>query len=92
MLTEMPDRSIADQLQRQLRDAQSEHISAIAKFNELMSQVPTGDPNPDASLTIQRVAEQSRAALRNYMHALDRYIDFVIRGIVPEDLKRSVRG
>ena len=85
----MPDISIADQLQKELTHAQEEHLAAIGRFNDVMKHLPSGDPHPDASLTVQRAGEDSRAALRRYMRALDRSTDYFVRGIVPEDLKRS---
>jgi hypothetical protein len=85
----VPDISVTDQLQKELNRAQEEHLAALGRFNALMRSLPTGDPNPDASTRVQQLAQEARAALRRYMHALDRSIDFLVRGIVPDDLKRT---
>ena len=85
----MPDISVADQLQKELTRAQEEHLAAIGRFNEIMRHIPSGDPHPDASLKVQKAGEESRAALRRYMRALDRSTDFLVRGIVPDDLERT---
>lgn len=85
----MAEISVADLLQKELIRAQEEHLASIGRFNEIMRQIPSGDPHPDASLRVQKAGEESRAALRHYMRALDRSTDFLVRGIVPDDLKRT---
>ena len=85
----MSNTSIADQLQKELTRAQEEHLSAIGRFNDLMRRLPSGYPHPDASLIIQKAGDDSRSALRRYMRVLDRSTDFLVRSIVPEDLKRG---
>jgi hypothetical protein len=78
---------IAALLHCQLNDARLRHLAASEHFNDLIAGVPTGTPEPDASLQIQQSAASARAALHHYMKALERSADFMVRGIVPEDLQ-----
>ena len=82
---------IAKLLLDQLNDARHKHLEASGKFNQLIADVPSGTPDPDASLQIQQAAALARTALQGYMKALERSADFMVRGIVPEDLKPTQR-
>ena len=85
----MPDIGIADKLQKQLTEAQSEHVYAFARFKEVMRAVPTGYPTPDASLILRQVANESRSALRRCVYAMERCTDFWVHGTVPDDLRAA---
>ena len=79
-----PDRAkIAARLSVELNEARLKHIAASELFNRLIANIPTGTPHPDASLEIQQTAALARAALHEYMKAMERSTDFMVRGIVP---------
>ena len=75
---------IAVRLSAELNDARLKHIAASELFNRLIASVPTGTPNPDASLEIQQTAALARAALNEYMKAMERSTDFMVHGVVPD--------
>jgi hypothetical protein len=78
---------IAKVLVDQLNEARHKHLAASQKFNLLIADVPSGTPDPDASVQIQQAAAEARTALHEYMKAMERSADFMVNGIVPEDLK-----
>jgi hypothetical protein len=78
---------IAKVLLDQLNDARHKHLAASQKFNLLIADVPSGTPEPDASLQIQKAAAEARTALQDYMKAMERSADFMVHVIVQVDLK-----
>uniref|UniRef100_Q01RI4 Uncharacterized protein n=1 Tax=Solibacter usitatus (strain Ellin6076) TaxID=234267 RepID=Q01RI4_SOLUE len=73
-------------LWNELEKARYEQATASARFDLLVKEVPTGIPDPDVSLRIQKATQQANAALLQYMRVLKRFTDFTLYGIVPEDL------
>ena len=70
-------------------DATAEKNEAFDCFEIVMGQFPSGLPHPDGS---QRIANSSQAlssARKKVMTAHTRLSEFLDRGTVPEDLKRS---
>ena len=59
------------------------------KFLDLMCQVPNGLPHPDGAQLIRNVCHELFIARKEMMTAHRRLDDFIKRGIVPEDLRRS---
>ena len=45
-------------------------------------------PPPDGAAALIQASRTHRAALENYSNALRRFTDFVVSGIVPDDLKK----
>ena len=62
---------------------------ASEAFEIVMGQFPSGLPSPNGSQRIKDASEQLSMARRGMMTAHNRLNDFLARGIVPEDLKRS---
>jgi hypothetical protein len=80
-----PDRcKIAVRLHAELNEARLKQIAASGRFNHLIASVPTGTPEPDASLEIQQTAALARAALHEYMKAMQRSADFMVHDIIPD--------
>jgi len=73
-------------LSRQLQIAQREHMNAMKVLDEIVSAVPSGLPHPDGAFRVEQVGREYRRALASYRNALHRYTDFVLHGIIPEDL------
>ena len=59
------------------------------KFLDLIRQVPNGLPHPDGAQLIRNVCRELFIARTEMMTAHRRLDDFIKRGIVPDDLKRS---
>ena len=60
---------------------------ASEAFNQVMRDAGTGIPVPDSSLRIRKVADEYNSACESFFGALKRWNDFLISGIVPDDLK-----
>jgi len=54
-----------------------------------MGKIPSGFPHSDGSQHIHNVSHELSTAGKDLMRAHTRLNDFLSRGIVPEDLKRS---
>ena len=70
----------------ELEKVRYEQVIASARFDQLVTAGPSGPRHPDGSLLIQKAAREANAALLQNMHALKRFTDFTLWGIVPEDL------
>ena len=62
---------------------------ASQAFFESMGKIPGGFPHPDGSQHIHNVSIELSTARKDLMKAHTRLNDFLSRGIVPEDLKRT---
>uniref|UniRef100_Q01PA2 Uncharacterized protein n=1 Tax=Solibacter usitatus (strain Ellin6076) TaxID=234267 RepID=Q01PA2_SOLUE len=69
----------------ELEKARYEQANASARFDLQVKEVPTGIPDPDVSLRIQKATQQANAALLQYMRVLKRFTDFTLYGAIPED-------
>ena len=63
--------------------------AALAKFNEVIDQFPGHLSNPDSSQRVQIASSKLIAARKEMGRAENRLYDYLSRGIVPEDLKRT---
>jgi hypothetical protein len=70
----------------ELMAAQSRHNAASKRLDCLVKEVPSGLPHPDGAHRIRTAGREANVALREHMHALKRYTDFLLHGIVPDDL------
>jgi len=59
------------------------------EFKATISDIPSGLPHPDGSQRIQNTSRKLAAALRQRQRAHNNLNDYLNRGIVPKDLKRS---
>jgi hypothetical protein len=50
--------------------------------------IPTDANYPDLTATIRAAGADRRSALQAYALALKRFTDFVVEGVVPDDLKK----
>ena len=59
------------------------------EFNAVTSDVPSFIPHPDGTQRIHNASHRLTEARNAMMKAHDRLNDYLERGTVPEDLKRS---
>ena len=70
-------------------DATAEKNEASDEFDIVMGHFPSGLPHPDGSQRIANSSQRLSIARKKAMIAHTRLTDFLDRGIVPKDLKRS---
>jgi hypothetical protein len=70
-------------------DATAEKNEASDYFEVVIGQFPSGLPHPDGSQRIANSSQRLLSARKKVMTAHTRLSDFLDRGRVPEDLKRS---
>jgi hypothetical protein len=58
-------------------------------FEAVVADVPSGSPHPDGTQRIHNASRKLSAARQEMMRAYERLHDFLIRGIIPEDLKKT---
>jgi len=63
--------------------------AASEEFSSTMGSIPSGLPQPDGTQRIRNASNALTTARKEMMRAYSRFNDFLNRGIVPEDLKRS---
>jgi hypothetical protein len=63
--------------------------AANQTFSDIISKFPTGLPHPDGVQRIKKASMELDVARKEMMKAHTRLNDFIERGIVPDDLKRS---
>jgi predicted urease superfamily metal-dependent hydrolase len=81
--------SIIALLSEDLRIATLIAEETVIEFNEVVGEVPSGIPHPDGTQRLHNAADQMRMARNKMAKAHNRLDDYLRRGIVPEDLKRS---
>ena len=77
------------ELAKTLSEAKLRTDAAFKEFTTLINGIPSGLPQPDGAQRIQNAAVSLRVAQRNQVTALNRLREFLEKGIVPDDLKRS---
>jgi len=74
---------------QELIDATAENHEASDCFEVVMGQFPSGLPHPDGSQRIKNSSQRILSARKKVTAAHTRLSDFLDRGRVPDDLKRS---
>lgn len=82
--------SIQKRLRGDLVEANERYAQAEKAFTDIVSNVPSGIPSPDGTLRIRQISEERRTASEAYRKASERYSDFVLRGIIPQDSEEPV--
>jgi hypothetical protein len=83
------DTEIRNTLHWELQAAEERFKAALGAINNVTNDIPSGLPHPDGSQRIRNIyleASTTRAAMAK---AHNRLNDYLAKGIVPEDLKRS---
>ena len=70
-------------------EATARNNDATREFEAVMGQFPSGVPHPDGAQRIKNASSSLTIARKEKMKAHNRLNDYLGRGIVPEDLKRS---
>ena len=83
----------SEQIRRTLVDQIAEATARVSeanrKFSQTMDTFPSGLPHPDGVQRIQNASHELAVARKEMMTAHKRLTEYLERGIVPEDLKRS---
>ena len=74
-------------LLQRLTDARERAKAASDVFAEAMRDVPSGIPHPDGPRRIHNVSRDLSYARQEVLMAHTRLNDFLIRGVVPEELE-----
>jgi hypothetical protein len=74
-------------LARDLAAAKRRNIVAGEAFQTVIKDVPSGIPSPDGEYRITLAGAEHSEALQDLYRTLVRFNDFVVHGIIPEDLK-----
>ena len=75
-------------LQQELKAATARAVEALGVFLAMMAAMPSGLPQPEDSLRLQSALRKQAVAREEVMRANSRLSDFLISGIVPEDIQR----
>jgi hypothetical protein len=76
-------------LLQELVAATARSNEASRQFDDVMGRLPSGIPYPDGSQRIKNASNALTIARKEMSTAHNRLNDFLSRGIVPDDLKRS---
>jgi hypothetical protein len=76
-------------LSEELAEATELAVQASERFFAIMTEIPSGFPHPDGVQRIHNASHELSLARKEITKAHDRLNDFLSRGIVPSDLKRS---
>jgi len=69
--------------------AQQRRIAASKRYTEIMSDIPSGIPQPDGTDRIRQASGEYKASRDAATEAMKRLSDFLIRGIIPAELARK---
>lgn len=80
---------IRNALLQDVLKATAQNNEATTQFDSVMGQYPSGLPHPDGAQRIKNASTNLILARREMMRAHTRLNDFIERGVVPDDLKKS---
>ena len=72
--------------------AQQRRIEASKRFTEVMDDIPSGIPQPDGTDRIKMASREYKDSREAASAAMKRLSDFMIRGIIPDELERKPVG
>jgi hypothetical protein len=85
----LTEQQIRVKLFQDLIDAKAHSSEVAVRFNKVMSKLPTGFPHPDGAQRIKNVSQEMALARTELTNAHNRLNDYLARGAIPDDLKRS---
>jgi hypothetical protein len=85
----MSDREIRHILHDEFLNAEDHARAALAAFDAVTREIPSGLPHPDGTQRIHNASREMSLARAEMMKAHNRLNDYLSLRIVPEDLKRS---
>lgn len=68
-------------------DSEQRRIAASERFTQIMGEVPSGLPHSDGTHRIRLASREYADALAEAVLAMTRLNEFLVRGIIPPDLK-----
>jgi hypothetical protein len=84
----MEDSALLIRLSREEREARDQLEAARQRFNQILSEIPSGIPQPDGNVRIQRAGADVRSLNRRSAEATKRLMDYLMYGTVPEGYKQ----
>ena len=81
--------SVQATLIHQLNEKAIQAQSAATEFDAIADDIPSSLPHPDGTQRLRNASLDLTLARHEMMKAHNRLNDYLSRGIVPEDLKRS---
>jgi hypothetical protein len=84
-----PERQVLNALQQDLEAATEQAKAATVAFDAVTRDIPSALPHPDGTQRIHNASRGVSLARVELMRAHNRLNDYLKRGIVPDDLKRS---
>ena len=82
-------REIRHLLEDDFNAAQQRRIAASKRYNEIISDIPSGIPQPDGTDRIRQASGEYKTSREAASVAMKRLSDFLIRGIIPSDLEKK---
>ena len=76
-------------LMRKLLEATTRANTLSEEFKDVINDIPSSLPQPDGTQRIQNFSQELSAARKEVMKAHNRLNDFLSRGIIPKDLKKT---
>jgi hypothetical protein len=83
--------SIRDRLTQEVLETTAQKVEAFKKFEATMLHSPSGLPHPDGVQVIKNASNELSIARKEMARAYERLGNYLDRGIVPEDLKTTVK-
>ena len=83
------ERQVNTILIHDVTEAKERAHAASDAFEAIVADVPSGLPHPDGTQRIHNASRTLSAARHEMMRAHERLHDFLTRGIIPEDLKKT---
>ena len=85
----MDQQKIQDTLLQDILEWTARIDEASVEFDDVMRQIPSDLPHPDGIQRIKDVSAKLATARQELLKAHRRLDEYLDRGIVPDDLKRS---
>jgi hypothetical protein len=79
-------------LKSELASARWRAQEATREFDTVMSDVPNGTPQPDGLHQVFNASKELTAARKSVLEAHDRLNNFLVRGVIPEHLRKGDRS
>jgi hypothetical protein len=83
------ERQVNTILKHDVTEATKRAHAASDAFEAIVADVPSGVPHPDGTQRIHNASRKLSTARQEMMRAHQRLHDFLSRGIIPEDLKKT---
>jgi len=81
----MDRESVLKILKERLSAAQQRNLEASSRFNQIVSDVPSGFPFPDSVTRVEDAAQSYRKSMRELRDAQEQMAKFLLHGVLPDD-------